>query len=197
MRSSRGDGCRPFAGLDGSAATDPLLGNRRVRRDRGGVDVFQSDGWVSSSEEVQLFVVEPADPSKVAIWFGAADSKVVKEARAGNPLAPPAVSGRRCERGRWHTLTHGPRPGCGATRACMGAGAGGFDELGELARTLALGVVTHLLPDADLGLRERCHDTVAVRKRDEPVAVAPQRQYRPAVVEAGGGETRGARAPKP
>ena len=48
---------------------------------------------------------------------------------------------------------------------------------------LALGVVAHLLPHADLRLRECGHDTVAVSERDEPVAVAPQRQYRPAVVE--------------
>ena len=95
----------------------------------------------------------------------------------------PAVSGCGVSAAAGTRLRTGLELGCGATRACMGAGAGGFDEPCELARTLALGVVAHLLPDADLRLRECGHDTVAVSERDEPVAVAPQRQYRPVVVE--------------
>jgi hypothetical protein len=67
----------------------------------------------------------------------------------------------------------GLRAQCGAGRAHTGAGAGGFDESCELARTLALGVVAHLLPDADLRVRERGGDTVAVSERDDPVAIAP------------------------
>jgi hypothetical protein len=42
--------------------------------------------------------------------------------------------------------------------------------------------MAHLLPDTDLRLRERGHDTVVVSERDEPVAVAPQRHYRPVEV---------------
>ena len=73
----------------------------------------------------------------------------------------------------------------------MGAGAGGFDELCELVPTLALRVVAHLLPDANLRLRECSHDAVAVSERDEPVAVAPQRQYRPVVVKLAAVNARG------
>ena len=64
-----------------------------------------------------------------------------------------------------------------------GRAAGGFDEPCELARTLALRMVAHLFPDADLRLRERGPDTIAVSERDDPVAVAPQREYRPVVVK--------------
>ena len=81
---------------------------------------------------------------------------------------------------RQHTRTPGLPARCELART--GAAAGGLDELRKLARTLALGVVTHL-PDADLGLRQRCHKTVAVGKRDEPVAVSPQRQYGPGVLK--------------
>jgi hypothetical protein len=63
----------------------------------------------------------------------------------------------------------------------IASAAASFYELCELARTLALRMVAHLLPDTDLGLRERGHDAVAVSERDEPVAVAPQRQHRPVV----------------
>ena len=65
----------------------------------------------------------------------------------------------------------------------MSAAAGGLDEECELVWTFALRVVAHPLPDADLRVRERGRDTVAVSEWDEAVAVAPQCPHRPLVID--------------
>jgi hypothetical protein len=68
-------------------------------------------------------------------------------------------------------------------RAREDVAGGGFDEPRELAWTFAVRMVAHLFPDAELRLWERGDDTVVVGERDEPVAVAPERQDRPVVVK--------------